>query len=96
MGALLALLVYFHFIPYLPGIVNLVESKLPGHFGLGLVPGEHLGLGSFGIGLCPFLNLCLPGQMTGVVNGQDLYDLLFRKKVDRKINELDNRYRVDF
>ena len=38
----------------------------------------------------------LPGQMTGMVNGQDLYNLLFRKKVDRKINELDNRYRVDF
>lgn len=38
----------------------------------------------------------LPGQMTGFANGKDLYDLLFRKKVDRKINELDNRYRVDF
>lgn len=38
----------------------------------------------------------LPGQMTGVVDGKDLYDLLFRKKVDKKINELDNRYRVDF
>lgn len=38
----------------------------------------------------------LPGQMTGVVDGKDLYDLLFRKKVDRRINELDNRYRVDF
>lgn len=38
----------------------------------------------------------LPGQMTGFMNEQDLYDLLFRKKVDRKINELDNRYRVDF
>lgn len=38
----------------------------------------------------------LPGQMTGVVDGNDLYDLLFRKKVDKKINELDNRYRVDF
>lgn len=38
----------------------------------------------------------LPGQMTGVVDGKDLYDLLFRKKVDRRINELDNRYRVEF
>lgn len=38
----------------------------------------------------------LPGQMTGVVDGKDLYDLLFRKKVDKKINELDNRYRVEF
>jgi hypothetical protein len=38
----------------------------------------------------------LPGQMTGVVDGKDLYDLLFRKKVDKKINELDSRYRVDF
>lgn len=38
----------------------------------------------------------LPGQMTGVVDGKDLYALLFRKKVDKKINELDNRYRVDF
>lgn len=38
----------------------------------------------------------LTGQMTGVVDGKDLYDLLFRKKVDRRINELDNRYRVEF
>ena len=38
----------------------------------------------------------LPGQMTGKVNGQDLYNLLFRKKANRKINELDNRYPVDF
>lgn len=38
----------------------------------------------------------LPGQMTAVLGGEDLYDLLFRKKVDRKINSLDNRYRVDF
>ena len=35
-------------------------------------------------------------QMTGVVDGKDLYDLLFRKKVDRKIHELDNRYPVFF
>ncbi|MBQ5771342.1 MAG: hypothetical protein IIW08_09235 [Clostridia bacterium] len=38
----------------------------------------------------------LPGQMTAVLDGEDLYDLLFRKKVDRKINSLDNRYKVDF
>lgn len=38
----------------------------------------------------------LPGQMTGFVDGKDLYDLLFRKKVNKKLNELDNRYRVDF
>lgn len=38
----------------------------------------------------------LPGQMTAVLDGEDLYDLLFRKKVDRKINSLDDRYRVDF
>ena len=35
-------------------------------------------------------------QMTGFVDGNDLYNLLFRKKVDRKIHELDNRYPVDF
>ena len=34
----------------------------------------------------------LPDQMTGVVDGNDLYDLLFRKKVNKKIHELDNRY----
>ena len=38
----------------------------------------------------------LPGQKTGILNGKDLYDLLFRKKADRKINELDSRYNVDF
>ena len=38
----------------------------------------------------------LPGQMTGFVDGNDLYNLLFRKKVNKKLNELDNRYRVDF
>ena len=38
----------------------------------------------------------LPGQMTGFVDDNDLYDLLFRKKVNKKIHELDNRYRVDF
>lgn len=38
----------------------------------------------------------LPGQMTGYVDGNDLYDLLFRKKVSKKLNELDNRYPVDF
>ena len=38
----------------------------------------------------------LPGQMTGFVDGKDLYDLLFRKKVNKKIHELDNRYPVDF
>ena len=38
----------------------------------------------------------LPGQMTGFVNDNDLYDLLFRKKVNKKIHELDNRYRVEF
>lgn len=38
----------------------------------------------------------LPGQMTGFVDGNDLYDLLFRKKVNRKIHELDNRYPVYF
>ena len=35
-------------------------------------------------------------QMTGFVGENDLYDLLFRKKVDRKIHELDNRYPVFF
>ena len=34
----------------------------------------------------------LPGQMTGFVDGNDLYNLLFRKKVNKKIHELDNRY----
>ena len=34
----------------------------------------------------------LPDQMTGFVGGNDLYDLLFRKKVNKKIHELDNRY----
>ena len=34
----------------------------------------------------------LPDQMTGFVDGNDLYDLLFRKKVNKKIHELDNRY----
>ena len=38
----------------------------------------------------------LPGQMTGFMDGKDLYDELFRKKVDRKIRDLDNRYVVDF
>ena len=38
----------------------------------------------------------LPGQMTGFVDGNDLYDLLFRKKVNKKLNEFDNRYHVDF
>ena len=38
----------------------------------------------------------LPGQMTGFVDGNDLYKLLFKKKVDRKIHELDNRYPVFF
>lgn len=38
----------------------------------------------------------LPDQMTGFVGSDDLYDLLFRKKVSKKLNELDNRYRVDF
>lgn len=38
----------------------------------------------------------LPDQMTGVVDGKDLYNLLFRKKVNKKIHELDNRYPVDF
>ena len=34
----------------------------------------------------------LPDQMTGFVDGNDLYNLLFRKKVNKKIHELDNRY----
>ena len=34
----------------------------------------------------------LPGQMTGFVDGNDLYNLLFRKKVNKKLHELDNRY----
>lgn len=38
----------------------------------------------------------LPDQMTGFVDGNDLYDLLFRKKVYKKLHELDNRYPVDF
>ena len=38
----------------------------------------------------------LPGQMTGFVGENDLYNLLFRKKVNKKIHELDNRYPVDF
>ena len=38
----------------------------------------------------------LPGQMTGFVGGDDLYDLLFRKKVNKKLHELDNRYPVYF
>lgn len=38
----------------------------------------------------------LPDQMTGFVDGNDLYDLLFRKKVNKKLNEFDNRYHVDF
>ena len=38
----------------------------------------------------------LPDQMTGFVDGNDLYNLLFRKKVNKKIHELDNRYPVDF
>lgn len=38
----------------------------------------------------------LPGQMTGFVGKNDLYDLLFRKKVNKKIHELDSRYPVDF
>lgn len=38
----------------------------------------------------------LPGQMTGFVDGNDLYNLLFRNKVNKKLNELDNRYHGDF
>ena len=38
----------------------------------------------------------LPDQMTGFVDGNDLYNLLFRKKVNKKIHELDNRYPVYF
>ena len=38
----------------------------------------------------------LPGQMTGFVDDNDLYNLLFRKKVNKKIHELDNRYPVYF
>lgn len=38
----------------------------------------------------------LPDQMTGFVDGNDLYNLLFRKKVYKKLHELDNRYPVDF
>lgn len=38
----------------------------------------------------------LPDRMTGFVDGDDLYNLLFRKKVNKKIHELDNRYPVDF
>ena len=38
----------------------------------------------------------LPDQMTGFVDGNDLYDLLFRKRVNKKLNEFDNRYHVDF
>lgn len=38
----------------------------------------------------------LPDQMTGYVDGNNLYNLLFRKKVNKKIHELDNRYPVDF
>lgn len=38
----------------------------------------------------------LPGQMTGILDGKDLYDELFRKKVDRKIRDLDDRYVVNF
>lgn len=38
----------------------------------------------------------LPGQMTGFVGENNLYNLLFRKKVNKKIHELDNRYPVDF
>ena len=38
----------------------------------------------------------LPGQMTGFVDGNDLYNLLFRKKVNKKLNEFDNRYPIDF
>lgn len=38
----------------------------------------------------------LPGQMTGFVNDRDLYNLLFRKKVNKKIHELDSRYPVEF
>ena len=38
----------------------------------------------------------LPDQMTGFVDGNDLYNLLFRKKVNKKLNEFDNRYPVDF
>lgn len=37
----------------------------------------------------------LPGQKTGILDGKDLYDLLFRRKADRKINELDSRYNID-
>ena len=38
----------------------------------------------------------LPDQMTGFVDGNDLYDLLFRKKANKKIHEFDNRYPVYF
>lgn len=38
----------------------------------------------------------LPGQMTGFVGEDNLYNLLFRKKVNKKIHELDNRYPVYF
>lgn len=37
-----------------------------------------------------------PDQMTGVVDGKDLYNLLFRKKANKKLHEFDNRYPVDF
>lgn len=37
----------------------------------------------------------LPGQKTGILDGKDLYDLLFRRKSDRRINELDSRYNID-